>query len=61
MTKKLLVPKTKFGIAVSYFRTPNFGFMFTIATGFKIQTKGFKECYFFLRISDFVIRIGLGV
>ena len=58
MNKTIRVPKTKFGVAVSYFRTPNFGWMFTIALGFKIHTKGFKEFYFFIRISDFVLRVG---
>ena len=61
MQKKLLVPKTKFGIAASYTRGPNFGWMFTLALGFKIHPKGTKEFYFFVRISDFVIRIGYGV
>ena len=59
MNKRIRVPKTKFGVAVSYIRTPNFGWMFTIALGFKIQPKGkAKEFYFFIRISDFVLRVG---
>ena len=61
MNKKIVVPKTKLGIAVSYHKTPNFGWMFTIATGFKVQPKRTKEFYFFLRISDFVIRVGYNV
>lgn len=58
MNKRIRVPKTKFGAAISYFRTPSFGWMFTIAVGFKIKPKGLKEFYFFIRISDFVLRVG---
>lgn len=55
MYKKFLIPKTSFGIHYSY-NKPGWRYMYCIGV-----TISRKELFLFIRISEFLIRIGRGV